>query len=213
MLQRCTLEEDEGIGFRQNIYRFRSLSIQIQAQTTTLSWLPILIEVETERDLTSFVGEELIQVYAIKGTRRIQGVMTFELNQVEKAGLVEPLFDMLKFSPELGLRGRQVSRLEPMDVRLSNVLVFLDLATLSNGCRLDLTGRIQLVCLFTQLLAQRGRKIRRGAHPLLITEDINESVERVELSGLVHPSLFIMVPVISKSRVYLFYGQRGMLKM
>jgi hypothetical protein len=30
--------------------------------------------------------------------------MTFELKQVEKAGLVESLLDMLKLSPELALR-------------------------------------------------------------------------------------------------------------
>ena len=96
LVRKIARQENQQIACKRRDLALRTVS-EVHAQLTTISRLPIWVEVDHRSDAAAVVIAKAIQMRLIEGARRIQGEMAFKLFQAEKQRLVHALSEPIHY--------------------------------------------------------------------------------------------------------------------
>src|SRR5690606_2239960 len=145
----------QATGQRRNV-ELRAI-VEMHAQGTTITFLPVRVEVGHRGDATAVVVAETIQVRLVERSGRVQGKVALELFQAQEQGLVEAKAQFVH-QRKIAVADRRLSLFQPMNVIAANALANRHGLTSTDACRRQCALGLASAALRRQFMSQIRRK-------------------------------------------------------
>ena len=153
VLQFVAFEKHAGALHRIN--RLQMIAV-VDAQLSAIFFLPVGVQVHDHGECPAFVAAELIEVFFVKTTLFVQGVMEFVTCNARVAGAVQVAHEKVHQCKKCVLVRVVVLPVEPVNFIASDLFVVRELVVVSDAGRQQLLAGVQVFQVFLEV-AGKGR--------------------------------------------------------